>query len=96
MGSDFGAVAELAGGAEDGVHRMGKSGEVFEKFGNLLLFPDELGLVGEVLILAAAALAKLRTAWGDAIGRGRENFDEIRFGEILLISKYPGADALPG
>jgi hypothetical protein len=42
-------------------------------------------LIIDVLIRAAAASAKIRALWRDAIGRTLLNFDQLCFGELLFF-----------
>ena len=64
---DFGAVVELLGRADDGIHGVNQVGHVFEQLGDLLAFPDELSLVVKMLILAAATLTEDRASRSDAV-----------------------------
>ena len=67
-----------------------------QEFGDLPLFPRELFGVGEVLVLAAAAAGEERAGGGDAVGRGREDGDEVGLGKIFLVAEDAGADAFAG
>ena len=60
---------------------------MLEQLGDLPLFRLQLLGVGEVLILAAAALAKEGTFWSDAVWRGFEHLDEVGLAVVLVIAK---------
>ena len=75
----------------------GRNGEVNSpdarhQVGNLFAFPLQLPLVGEVLILAAAALAKKRALRLDARGRSYKHFHQIGLRIIFVVSVYACAD----
>ena len=96
MRGDFRAVAVGFGRTDDGVHGVRDAGHVFEQFGDLALFPQELLGVSEMLILAAAAAGEKRAHGRDAMRRRREDGNEIRLGVILVVAKNAGADAFAG
>lgn len=96
MRGDFGAVAVGAGRGDDGGDVEGDAGHVLEELGDLLAFPVKLLGVVEMLILAAAAAAEERAAGLDAVGRRREDGDEVGFGEVFVVAEDAGADAFAG
>ena len=67
MRSDFGAVGELFGRADYGVHGMLDLRHVEEEVYDLLAFPGQLAVVTQVLILTAAALTEQVTLRVNAI-----------------------------
>lgn len=72
------------------------AGHVFEEFDDLAGFPGELGVVVEVLILAAAAFAKERAAGFGAFGRGLEDFEQIGSRVVLVVAEDADADFFAG
>ena len=93
---DLGAVAVGFGRADDWIHGVRDAGHVLKEFGDLALFPEELFGVSEMLVLAAAAAGEERADGRDAMGRGREDRDEIGFGVVFMITKNAGVDAFAG
>lgn len=96
VGGDFGTVDVLGGRADDGIYRVGEASHVLQQVFDLLAFPDELGGVAEVLVLAAAVATEKRARWFDAVGGCGEDLDEVGFGEVLLVAEDAGADAFAG
>lgn len=96
VGGDFGAVVELGGGGDDRFDGVFDAAHVFEEFGDLLLFPGELGIVVEVLVLAAAAGAEEGAAGIDAVRRGVDDADEVGVGVVFVIAVDAGEDAFAG
>ena len=70
----------------------GQFREPFEQFGDVASFPVELGGIGKVLILAAAAVTKKRAKRFDAVGRRGDDGDEIGLGVVWGIPIDPGAN----
>lgn len=68
MGRDFGAVAVLGGAGDDGFDGMIDLRHVLEELVDLLLFEEELLFVGEVLVLATAAIAEEGAGGFGAVG----------------------------
>ena len=93
---DLGPVAELAGRGHDGRDGKLDAGHMQQELGDLALFPGELGGVRQVLVLAPAAAAEQRAAGRHAVRRGREHFQEISLGEILVVAEHPHPHALAG
>jgi hypothetical protein len=56
-----------------------------ERVARLSPFNRKLMLVIDMLIRAATASAEIRALWRDAIRRTLPNFNQIRFGELLLF-----------
>ena len=96
MRRDLRAVVELLGRADDGVHLVLEVRHVLEELGDLLAFPDELGFVVEVLILATAALTEQGATGVHPVRGSGKHLDEVGFGEVLLIAKDAGAHAFAG
>jgi len=69
---------------------------VVQEPGDLFAFPLELLLIAEVLVLAPATFSKEGTAGIDAIGAGREYFEEVGAGVALVVAIDAGPDLLSG
>ena len=78
------------------MHRCFDSDHVNEKFCDLPGLPFELFFVGEVLVLAATAYAKMLAVGFNAIRRRCENFYEIGMRAICLVAPDFGADLFSG
>ena len=74
---DFGAVVPGLGRGNGVFYRMGNSCHVPEEFADLTTFPPELLQIVEMLILAATAGSKERTARVLPVGTGRDYFDQV-------------------
>ena len=93
---DFGAIVVFAGRGGDWFDGEVDPGHVAEEFLDLLTFPDELFGVGEVLVLAAAAVGEERALRGDAVRGWDEDCDEIGLAEVFVVAVDPGADGFAG
>ncbi len=79
------AVAEGLGGRDDGLDGgVCEAADALEEIADLLVFDGELGGVGEVLVLAAAALAEHAAPGGDTVWRGREHGEQACAGELAV------------
>ena len=96
VGGDLAAVGEFLRGGDDGGDGELDTGHVVEEFLDLAALPFQLGGVGEVLILAAAALAKEGAARLDAVGRGAEDGGEVALAEVFVVPVDAGADEFAG
>lgn len=72
------------------------AGHVVEQRGDLVPFPRELVVVGEVLVLASTTGAEKGANGGDPIRAGPEDLDEIGVGAVLVIAPDADADVLAG
>ena len=77
VGCDLGAVVPGLGRGNGVFDRMGNSCHVLEEFPHLATFPPELFQIVEMLILAAAAGSKERTARILPVGTGSDYFDQV-------------------
>lgn len=72
------------------------AGHVLEEFFDLASFPDELFVVGEVLVLAATAFAEERALGETSVGGGFEDFDEVGLGVGFVVAEDACADGFAG
>lgn len=93
MGGNFGAVVPDLRGAVAGLDWEVGGGHVLEEFADLSRFPFELCGVGEVLVLAAAALGEEWAEWGGAVWGGLEDFEEVGVGAVFVVAVDASADA---
>ena len=93
MRSEFRAVSVLLGRGDCRLDFGFDADHVMEQFFDLAGFPSELRIVVEVLVLAAAALTENGARRFDSVGRCFEDFDEVGFGEILVVAIDAGSDA---
>ena len=75
---------------------MGDAGHVFEELGDLTGFPGELGFVGEVLVLAAAAFSEEGTGGGGALWGRHEDFEEVGARVVFVVAEDADADLFSG
>jgi hypothetical protein len=61
-----------------------EAAEALEEVADLVVFEEELGGVGEVLVLAAAAIAEVGAGRLDAVGGGAEDFEDAGAGVVFL------------
>jgi len=80
LAADHDAIAVAIGrrtGDDGGDDFAREAAEALEEVGNLLMFDFELGGVGEVLVLTAAAFTEVAALGRDALGRGFEDLEEF-------------------
>lgn len=73
-----------------------ESAQAFEGFRDLLALPLELLGVGQVLVLAAAALSEEIATGLDAMWRRDDDADKVGAGEVSRIMPDAGDDFFPG
>jgi hypothetical protein len=77
-------VVRLGAGDDRGDDAFWKSTDALEQVGDLFVFQFQLPGVVDVLILAAAAFAKVTALRSNAVGRGLDDANQSRAGEVLL------------
>ena len=96
MRGDLRPVPEGLRRADHRLHREFQAGHVLDEFADLALLPQELLLIGEVLVLAAAAATEQGADRIDPVGGGLQDLHQVRLREILVVSEDAGADLLAG
>ena len=93
---DFRAVVPELRRGNAGLHRELDAGHVLQQLADLAGLPRELGRVGQVLVLAAAAGPEQRAAGLHAVRRGLEHLDQVGVGAVLVVAENAGLHELAG
>src|SRR5581483_9848952 len=78
------AVRLRAGNNRHDAFRGGKPTDALEQVANLFVLELKLRGIINVLVLATAAVAEIRTEWRHAVWRGSQNSQQARAGEAFL------------
>ena len=85
-----------AGGRDGSIHGMLDIRHVAKKRRDLVAFPLELVLVGEVLVLAASTIAEERTFRRDPVRAGAQDLEKIGMGAVLVVAPDPDPHPFAG